>query len=410
MSQHDADLKPTVSPAAIQQSVPESAQSGASTTMQRRRLRWRRDVPALIAAVGVITACIIAKWIGGRSEADAESPSALCLSTKPGKTIRDDSVRPVTVQKAAVHGAAQKSLQVVAVVNGEEIQRQELARECLSVYGKEVLESVLNKRLITDYCRQRGITVTKEDVDGEIDRMAKKFNIATDQYLKMLKQERGIKPEQYANDIVWPMLALCRLAKDQIEPTDDEVRQAFESKYGEAINVRLIVLDDAKEVKRVHAQAQRNPDDFAALAKNHSKDPSASSNGMIQPIRRHVGNAAIEKAAFAPADGQVSPIIPLKLGQADNQQALTQYVILKSEGRLPPMKVNPDKVVGLLRESIVEGKLRKAAADIFKELQDKSTVVNVYNDAAKREEMPGVAALINNHKVTVRELAEECVV
>jgi parvulin-like peptidyl-prolyl isomerase len=36
-------------------------------------------------------------------------------------------------------------------------------------------------------------------------------------------------------------------------------------------------------------------------------------------------------------------------------------------------------------------------------------VVNVFNDTAKREEMPGVAAVINNHKVTVRELAEECV-
>ena len=105
------------------------------------------------------------------------------------------------------------------MVNGEEIQRQELANDALSVYGKEVLESVMNKHLIMSYCQQRQITVTQKDVSGEIDRMARKFGLTTDQYLKMLKQEREIKPEQYANDIVWPMLALRRLAKDEITPT-----------------------------------------------------------------------------------------------------------------------------------------------------------------------------------------------
>jgi len=409
MSQHEADLKPTDSSSLQQPASEIASDTQTAASQRRRRMRWRRDVPALIAAVGVITACIVGKWVGGRAEAEADAPSAFRLTTKPGKAVRDAAVRPASVQAGAAQGAGQKSLQIVAVVNGEEIQRQELARECLNVYGKEVLESVLNKRLITDYCRQRGITVTRKDVDDEIDRMARKFAISTDQYLKMLKQERGIKPEQYASDIVWPMLALRRLAKDQINPTDEEVRKAFEAQYGEAIKVRLIVLDGAEEAQRVHAQAMQNPDDFGALAKSHSKDPSASMNGMIQPIRRHVGHASIEKAAFGLAEGQVSQVIPLKLGQGDKQEVLTQYVILKCEGHLPPMKVNPDLVIGRLRESIVEGKLREAAAKIFKTLQDESTVVNVYNDAVKREQMPGVAAVINDHKVTVRELAEECV-
>src|SRR5687768_18148658 len=99
--------------------------------------------------------------------------------------------------------------------------------------------------------------------------MAKKFNIATDQYLKMLKQERGIKPEQYATDIVWPMLALRRLAKDQIEPTPEEIQKAFAAQYGESIKARIIVLDDADLARRVHAQAAQNLDDFSALAKHH---------------------------------------------------------------------------------------------------------------------------------------------
>src|SRR5262245_48143860 len=37
-----------------------------------------------------------------------------------------------------------KTIQVVAIVNGEDIARQELAQDCLKLYGKEVLESLVN--------------------------------------------------------------------------------------------------------------------------------------------------------------------------------------------------------------------------------------------------------------------------
>ena len=42
--------------------------------------------------------------------------------------------------------------------------------------------------------------------------MAKSFSLPVDQWLKLLKQEREVQPEQYANDIIWPTLALRKLA------------------------------------------------------------------------------------------------------------------------------------------------------------------------------------------------------
>ena len=36
-------------------------------------------------------------------------------------------------------------------------------------------------------------------------------------------------------------------------------------------------------------------------------------------------------------------------------------------------------------------------------------VENVYNDPVKSKQMPGVAAIINGQKITIRELAEECI-
>jgi parvulin-like peptidyl-prolyl isomerase len=367
-------------------------------------LRWRRRIVPLVGAVAVVAVCVVVKLVGGRTAADAQAPAG---NRAAKKSPSGSAVRQASSQTPGQGGAGQP-LQVVAIVNREQIQRNELAQECLSVYGKDVLESVLNKYLIVQYCEKRQISVTQADVDQEIDRMARKFGLTKDQYLKMLKQERGIKPEQYANDIVWPMLALRRLAKDQITPSKQEIDRALAAQYGEAVKARIIVLVNAEEARRVHKQATQNPDDFGALAKNHSKDPSASYNGLIQPIRRHVGHAEIEKAAFALADGQVSPVITVSIGQGDGQTGLTQYVILKCEGRLPPMKVNPQLVEDRLRESIIETKLRSVAAEIFKRVQDEAQVVNVYNDPQKRAQMPGVAAIINGHKIMLHELAEEC--
>ena len=57
--------------------------------------------------------------------------------------------------------------------------------------------------------------------------------------------------------------------------------------------------------KQVLAKAKANPDDFGALARKYSKDPtSASLNGLIQPIRRHVGDPKIEEAAFNLKEGE----------------------------------------------------------------------------------------------------------
>jgi parvulin-like peptidyl-prolyl isomerase len=405
MSRQEADFKPVYhssSNASQSAKADVTSHDVSSAASQNTGPNWRRRIAALIGAGAVIAICVIVKMVGGRTEADAQATS----TSRAPKKAAASQVRQASSQNAAQPGAGQP-LRVLAMVNGEEIQRNELAQECLSVYGKEVLESVLNKYLIVQYCEARQITVTQTDVNAEIERMARKFGLTTDQYLKMLKQERGIKPEQYATDIVWPMLALRRLAKDQITPSKQEVDRAIEAQYGEAIKARIIVLNDAEEARRVHQQATQNPDDFGALAKNHSKDPSASYNGLIQPIRRHMGHAAIEKAAFALAEGQVSPVITVSLGK-DEQQTLTQYVILKCEGRLPPMKVNPQLVEDRVRESIVEAKLRGVAAEIFKKVQDEAQVVNVYNDPAKKAQMPGVAATINGHPITIRELSEEC--
>ncbi len=297
-------------------------------------------------------------------------------------------------------GATSSQQNIVAVVNGEQIQRNELAQECLAQFGTEVLEGVMNKYLITSYCEKKGVKVTRQDVDEEIGRLAKKFSIPVDQWMQMLQQERGIGPDQYRNDIIWPTLALRKLAAERIQPTQQEIDDAFEAQYGTAVRA----ADRARRRERRTAsvgQGEGQSRRIRRLARKYSKDPtSASLNGLIHPIRRHVGDPKVEEAAFKLKEGEISPVI----------EVMGQYAILKCEGQTPPTGFTKDQMRSRLEEFVRERKLRSVSTDVFKKLQDDAQIVNVLNNPQKQMQMPGVAATINGKTITVRELSEECIV
>src|SRR5688572_25659331 len=190
------------------------------------------------------------------------------------------------VQPAAPQDAAAPNPHVVALVNGEKVTRADLAADCLRHYGKEVLESLVNKELILDHCDARGIKVTNKDIDAEIERMAVRFGVPVEQWVRMLEKERGINKEQYRRDIVWPTLALRKLAADRLEVTDKELTEAFDAQYGPQVKVRMIgIHGNEKKAKEIHAKAVADPQDFARLAREHSEDTeSASVSGWIPPI------------------------------------------------------------------------------------------------------------------------------
>jgi parvulin-like peptidyl-prolyl isomerase len=354
-----------------------------------RTLVWRR-FSIIAGGLAVLALCAVIRHFWGAEAASAKDPASTAAPKAPAAQARPNP--------AATRGGQAKP-QVIAIVNGEEISRNDLARYCLWHYGKQVLESMVNKRLIVDRCRQLNIQVTQQEVNDEIERVARRFSLPVEQWLKMLQSERNITPQQYAHEIIWPTLALRKLAAQQLQVSPQELVKAKETYYGPAVKARMIVCKTMDRAREVHAEALANPDDFANLAKQRSEDiNTASTLGRIQPIRRHVGDPQIERVAFNLQPGQVSQVIP----------AGGQYIILKCEELLPPSEP-PKNYEQALTETIRESKLRDAAAQLFKELQDQAQVQIVFNDPELSRKLPGVAATVNQHKITTLELAEECI-
>ena len=366
------------------------------------RRRWL-SIGAVVLAASTVVGAV--HWFTDVDHVDAQPPRRGAATARSASAARPAAQGRATRSQGAGQNEIREHVipDVVAVVNGEKITKEELAKACLWRYGEEVLEAMINKQLILQECRRKGITVTDSEVEDEIARVAHKFGMSPDRWLTMLKKERDIPPEKYRREIIWPTLALQKLAATEIEVSPQEIRQAFESEFGPKVRVRLIAVSSRKKAEEVLQKAKADPKQFGRLAKEYSEDSSAPLMGVVPPIRRHMGVPQLEAAAFRLEEGEVSDII-----QVDDR-----YIILQCERHIPPTYIDEryrKDAEQRLADQIRDNKLRTVASQLFRKLQDQAKVVNVYNDPKLRQQMPGVAATINGQPIPISVLAEECMV
>jgi parvulin-like peptidyl-prolyl isomerase len=389
-----------------------------TVTAKYKSRTWGRRSKILLGGLLALAICGIARHYWGAAPASANPSerqegvsdrSAGRPSNDARHAAPQDQREPAAPsddesRRANADGAREPGIPaIVATVNTQRISRDDLAKQCIRHFGKEVLESMVNKQLIALECQRQGIRVTRDEVDWEIERLAKRFKIPVDQWKKLLKKERNITPEQYADEIIWPTIALRKLAGGQIKVSEQDVRREFETQFGDQVKVRLIAVSSLEKAKRLRAQAAANPENFGNLAKSHSEDAaSASAKGIINPIRRHGSYEEIEEAVFNMSDGQVSPVI----------KAGGQFVILKREGLIEGRQVDYQDARPKLEEFLRDRQTRSVAQEVFQTLQDRAkkrqAIQIVWNDPAKRQKMPGVAALVYDDEISLRELADQC--
>jgi parvulin-like peptidyl-prolyl isomerase len=358
-----------------------SAKEGAAMTWSQTGWNYARET---VAAVAIVGTCIAWRFMAGGPQAEAVQPQAAARS-QPAPAAKSGAIPPGT--------------KPVAIVNGAEITADQLAAECLARHGNSVIETIVNRRIIEQACRQAGVTVSRQDVEAEIDAMSRRFNVPKDKYVELIQRERGVTAQQYADDIVWPMIALRKLSQSTAEPTSEEIQEAYEKQFGPAVKARIIVLRTRREADEIRGQALAAPDDFPGLARRYSVDVgSASADGWVQPIRLHSGEPQFDRAAFQLKPGQISDVV----------QVADQYIIIKCEGHLPAAGVKLDDAQPHLAAELRDAKSRKASGDIFRRLQDAATVENVLNDPAKSVANRGVAARVNGQPVDLEQVRTIC--
>lgn len=288
--------------------------------------------------------------------------------------------------KASLNNAQKKTTaeRKVAKVGKESITEDVLARECVARFGKEVLEDLINRVVIQQACEAEGVTITQTEVEQEIVKIAKKYNLDPVDWQKMLQAERGITPEQYRMSVIFPMLALRKLAAApaQDELTEEDLQKEFERQYGERAKVRMIMLDNLRRANECWTKCKRDPESFDKLAQEYSIEPNSRSlGGTIPPIPRHSGNETIEKEAFKLESGEISGLIEVDRGN---------YVILKSEGKTQPVIDKLDEVRDQLVDELKERKVQENIAKVFAKIKEKTPVHNLLTGAMSGPDLQSV--------------------
>jgi len=229
---------------------------------------------------------------------------------------------------------------VVAVVNGEEVNRDRLADLLIDMYGNEGLGMLIRRTLVKQESIKRNVTVTEEEiaeridtlVEGVIEQEMKKGGLKDEDALKRELEKAKVTLDQFKENIqkkfklsngqVEAQLLAEKIIKQTIKVTDEELREAYEEQLGEKILARQIVLRTSRDAER-NLERIKTGADFEALARKESVDRnSASRGGKMRPFGP---KGTIGKEVANLKNGEVSKIIKTDSG----------YHIIKIEKRIP---------------------------------------------------------------------------
>jgi parvulin-like peptidyl-prolyl isomerase len=265
---------------------------------------------------------------------------------------------------------------VAALVNGRQISVQALAEECIVRHGADVLDGEINRKLLQQELNRKSVVVEKQDIDAEVTRAAEMYGFTKDDgspdvdaWLKTITEQDGATVDLYVRDAVWPSVALKKLVGETVQVTNDDLQKAFESNYGERVEVLAIVLGDHRQAQKVWEMARNSPTEstFAELAQQYSVEPASRSNGgKVPPIRRYGGSPAIEEAAFKLQAGELSGIVAVE----------NQFIILRCLGRTQPVEIDLAEVQPRLVKDIEEKKLRIEMTKEFDRLREVAQIDN----------------------------------
>jgi foldase protein PrsA len=285
----------------------------------------------------------------------------------------------------------------LARVNGELIGYDSVADECMQRYGQEVLESFINRTVIDQACRKQGISITRAEVNEEIVKIAKKFDIDPANWLRIIQSERHLSELQYKEDIIWPMLALKRLAGNEVKITEEEMQHVFVREYGERVKARMIMCDKLQRAQDAWNLVMKDPSTFGKVARERSIEPTSKAlDGQIQPIRRFAGNDNLEKEAFKLEEGHISGIIDVSTPEA------RRYVILLCEGHTTPIVKSMDEpmIQEQVRKILTDEKTQVAVAKVFERLKKDAQIDNFLTNTSSRGIVPTAATSNGRDRVS----------
>jgi hypothetical protein len=273
-------------------------------------------------------------------------------------------------------------VQKVATVNGEAVNREELAEELIAAFGKEQIESIINRRLIEQACRKAHVEITREELEKELNDTLTNLKVSRTEFRDRVLAQQNMTLLQYMRDTVWPKVAIKKLAAPKVKVTDEDIMKSFEATFGEKVEIRMLAVAELRKATELwnRLMAVEDPklrlEQFEDIAKKHSIDEATRQyGGACEPICKHCGFPDIEEMVFKLKDGDLSTVRQIPNGHMFVLRV--RAVPANKEVTLETKNKDAKKTIrDLLYEDIYVKKLKFEGGKIFEELRREAKIVN----------------------------------
>ena len=116
---------------------------------------------------------------------------------------------------------------LVASVNGQLVDRLTIIKDLEKQGGKKVLDTVILKTLINQEAKKRKLSVSKQEVDAELQKIEANIT-AQGSTLDKLLQQQGMKKSDLTEEVKIQLL-VSKMVGDNINVTDKEVDDYIDS-------------------------------------------------------------------------------------------------------------------------------------------------------------------------------------
>lgn len=230
---------------------------------------------------------------------------------------------------------------VAAIVNGEEIALAELDKQVnrlmeqspemfegadgqtrINEFKRQLLQSMIDNLLVRQAAAERGITVPESEIDAQFEELKHGFPTVEDFNTALAEANMTVEDlRQQLRDQLVTQRLMEQLVGDA-EVTEAEIAEYYEqnkAEFEEQAAVRashiLFNKDDKATAERILAEVNEGGD-FAALAREHSKDPGSAAQGgdlgWSDPAQPYV--AEFQSALDQLDVGQVSGLVETEFG------------------------------------------------------------------------------------------------
>ena len=263
-------------------------------------------------------------------------------------------------------------------------QGQALPNEQMSRIKNQVLESLIDRELLFQESKKKGIAVNAEAVSDEFQKIQQRYP-NKEEFNKLLS-EMGLTESDVRKQIARGMAIQQLIDKEvteKIKISDEETKSFYDKnpqlfQQPEQVKARHILIkvqadapDDQKAEARKKIEAVQEKlkqgEDFATLAKTYSEGPSGPSGGDLGYFRRGQMVKPFEDVAFSLKPNETSEIVETRFG----------YHLIKVDDKKPAKKMTYAEVKDRLNDHLKKQKA-ESEADAYIETLRKSAKIEKF--------------------------------